>query len=339
MGRALRPLRRARGHGPDQAAQDHPGLLQHPQPGRADLPGTVGVNDESLPIGIHHGSLDIEARRKVEAAMADGKCARSSPPPASTSASTGATSTSSSRWARPRAARACCSASAAPTTGSTSRARAMIVPGNRFEYLEARAALDAIDEGELDPEISAPARSTCSPSTSSASPAPGRSTSTNCSPKSAPPRPMPASRTRPSRGPQFHRHRRLCAQGLRPVPPPRPGGRRPLAHRQPDHRPAASHERRRHRRAADDRRPLPTAAGSARSRRASPPPSRPATTSSSPASASRCQLKDTDIIVQASAKSARLVTYGGQRMSMSTHLADRVRAHARRPRRVAALPR
>jgi ATP-dependent Lhr-like helicase len=37
-------------------------------------------------------------------------------------------------------------------------------------------------------------------------------------------------------------------------------------------------------------------------------------------------LKDTDIIVQASKKSARIVTYGGQRMSMSTHLANRVRA-------------
>jgi ATP-dependent Lhr-like helicase len=36
-------------------------------------------------------------------------------------------------------------------------------------------------------------------------------------------------------------------------------------------------------------------------------------------------LKDTDIIVQASSKQARLVTYGGQRMSMSTHLAERVR--------------
>src|SRR4029434_3756349 len=30
--------------------------------------------------------------------------------------------------------------------------KGMIVPGNRFEYLEARAALDAIDDGELDPE-------------------------------------------------------------------------------------------------------------------------------------------------------------------------------------------
>ena len=34
--------------------------------------------------------------------------------------------------------------------------KGIIVPGNRFEYLEARAALDAIDDGELDPEIFRP---------------------------------------------------------------------------------------------------------------------------------------------------------------------------------------
>jgi ATP-dependent Lhr-like helicase len=37
------------------------------------------------------------------------------------------------------------------------------------------------------------------------------------------------------------------------------------------------------------------------------------------------QFKDTDVIVHASSKRARIVTYGGQRMSMSTHLANRVR--------------
>src|SRR3712207_7351417 len=31
-----------------------------------------------------------------------------------------------------------------------------IVPGNRFEYLEARAALDAVEDGELDPELFRP---------------------------------------------------------------------------------------------------------------------------------------------------------------------------------------
>ena len=31
------------------------------------------VNEDALPIALHHGSLDVEQRRKVEAAMADGK--------------------------------------------------------------------------------------------------------------------------------------------------------------------------------------------------------------------------------------------------------------------------
>jgi ATP-dependent Lhr-like helicase len=31
------------------------------------------VNDDALPIALHHGSLDVGQRRKVEAAMARGK--------------------------------------------------------------------------------------------------------------------------------------------------------------------------------------------------------------------------------------------------------------------------
>ena len=31
------------------------------------------VNEDNLPIGLHHGSLAVEQRRKVEAAMAAGK--------------------------------------------------------------------------------------------------------------------------------------------------------------------------------------------------------------------------------------------------------------------------
>ena len=57
-----------------------------------------------------------------------------------------------------------------------------------------------------------------------------------------------------------------------------------------------------------------------------PRPCRPATISISPGLSLEVeQFKDTDIIVRASSKRARIVTYGGQRMSMSTHLANRVR--------------
>ena len=53
------------------------------------------INDDGLAIALHHGSLDVAQRRKVEDAMAAGRLrARSCAPPRSTSASTGATSIS-----------------------------------------------------------------------------------------------------------------------------------------------------------------------------------------------------------------------------------------------------
>jgi ATP-dependent helicase Lhr and Lhr-like helicase len=110
------------------------------------------VNEGRLPIGIHHGSLDIEARRKVEAAMADNKLR-------------GLVATASLDLGVDWGNVDCVIQMGAPKGSSRLLQRigranhrldepseAMIVPGNRFEYLEARAALDAVEEGELDPD-------------------------------------------------------------------------------------------------------------------------------------------------------------------------------------------
>jgi ATP-dependent Lhr-like helicase len=114
------------------------------------------VNDQSLPIGIHHGSLAVEARRRIEAAMADGKV-RALVATASLDlgidwgdidlvVQMGAPKGSSRLLQRIGRA----------NHRLDEPSQGMIVPGNRFEYLEARAALDAIDEGELDPDVFRP---------------------------------------------------------------------------------------------------------------------------------------------------------------------------------------
>jgi ATP-dependent Lhr-like helicase len=114
------------------------------------------VNEQTLPIGVHHGSLSLEARRKVEAAMADGRL-RALVCTASLDLGVdwgdidlvvqmGAPK-GSSRLTQ-RIGRA--------NHRLDEASKAIVVPGNRFEYLEARAALDAIEGGELDPEIFRP---------------------------------------------------------------------------------------------------------------------------------------------------------------------------------------
>ncbi|HEV2815634.1 MAG TPA: ligase-associated DNA damage response DEXH box helicase [Allosphingosinicella sp.] len=110
------------------------------------------VNEANLPIGIHHGSLSIEARRKVEAAVASGRL-RALVCTASLDLGVdwgdvdlviqmGAPKGSSRLLQRIGRA----------NHRLDEPSEAILVPGNRFEYLEARAALDAIGEGELDPE-------------------------------------------------------------------------------------------------------------------------------------------------------------------------------------------
>ncbi len=108
------------------------------------------ANDLQLPIGIHHGSLALEARRKVEGAMTDGKLR-------------GLVCTASLDMGIDWGDVDCVIQMGAPKGASRLLQRigranhrldepseAIVVPGNRFEYLEARAALDAVADRELD---------------------------------------------------------------------------------------------------------------------------------------------------------------------------------------------
>ena len=111
------------------------------------------VNAMGLPIGVHHGSLALEARRKVEGAMASGRLRALV---ATASLDLGVD------WGDVD----CVIQMGAPKGSSRLLQRigrsnhrldepseAILVPGNRFEYLEARAALDAVEAGELDPDV------------------------------------------------------------------------------------------------------------------------------------------------------------------------------------------
>ena len=109
-------------------------------------------NDANLPIGIHHGSLSAEARRKVEAAMARGDlralvctssldlgvdwgdvdCVIQMGAPKGSSRLLQRIGRSNHRLDQP--------------------SRAVLVPGNRFEFLEAMAARDAVAAGQRDGE-------------------------------------------------------------------------------------------------------------------------------------------------------------------------------------------
>jgi ATP-dependent helicase Lhr and Lhr-like helicase len=114
------------------------------------------ANDAGLPIGIHHGSLDREARHRAEAAMAEGRLRA-------------LVATSSLDMGLDWGDVDCVIQMGAPKGSSRllqrigranhrldEPSRALLVPGNRFEYLEAQAALDAVAAGERDADAFRP---------------------------------------------------------------------------------------------------------------------------------------------------------------------------------------
>lgn len=109
-------------------------------------------NDQSLPIGIHHGSLAPEARRKTEAAMAQGRLRAIV---ATASLDLGID------WGdvdlvvqmgAPKGASRLLQRTGRANHRLDEASHALIVPGNRFEYLEALAAQDAVKAHDLDAE-------------------------------------------------------------------------------------------------------------------------------------------------------------------------------------------
>ena len=108
------------------------------------------LNEDTLAIALHHGSLAVEQRRKVEAAMARG-------------ALRAVVATSSLDlgidWgavdlviqvSAPKGASRLVQRIGRANHRLDAPSRALLAPANRFEYLECRAAKDAVLAGELD---------------------------------------------------------------------------------------------------------------------------------------------------------------------------------------------
>ncbi len=114
------------------------------------------VNEAVLPIGIHHGSLSKEARRKVEGAMARGELRALV---ATSSLDLGVD------WGdidlvvqmgAPKGSSRLLQRIGRANHRLDQPSRALLVPGNRFEFLEAFAAEQAVDEGQRDGELFRP---------------------------------------------------------------------------------------------------------------------------------------------------------------------------------------
>jgi ATP-dependent helicase Lhr and Lhr-like helicase len=110
------------------------------------------INDDNLPIALHHGSLDVGQRRKVEAAMAEGRLR-----------AIVCTSTLDLgidwgdvdlviQMGAPKGASRLVQRIGRSNHRLDEASQALLVPTNRFEMLECRAAQEAVGEGLLDGE-------------------------------------------------------------------------------------------------------------------------------------------------------------------------------------------
>jgi ATP-dependent Lhr-like helicase len=110
------------------------------------------LNDDNLPIGLHHGSLTVEQRRKVEAAMASGKL-RAVVATASLDLGIdwGAVD-QVVQVAAPKGVSRLLQRVGRANHRMDEASEAVLVPANRFEVIECVAARQAIAAGELDGE-------------------------------------------------------------------------------------------------------------------------------------------------------------------------------------------
>ena len=108
------------------------------------------LNDETLPIAIHHGSLELEQRKRVEAAMAEGRLRAVV---ATSSLDLGID------WGgvdqvlqigAPKGVSRLLQRVGRANHRMDEVSRAILVPANRFEVLECEAAIEGVRAGELD---------------------------------------------------------------------------------------------------------------------------------------------------------------------------------------------
>ncbi|EBA18530.1 ATP-dependent helicase, DEAD/DEAH box family protein [Roseobacter sp. SK209-2-6] len=111
------------------------------------------ANDEALPIGIHHGSLDRHQRERVEAAMQRGELRAV--------VCTGSLDLGID-WGdvdlvvqigAPKNVKRLVQRIGRANHRYNAPSKALLVPANRFEVVECRAALEAVQEGTLDGEV------------------------------------------------------------------------------------------------------------------------------------------------------------------------------------------